>query len=83
MQNEDQFPTPHERENQLNKVDEQTDNEANRTANDHVESGQEGADSLSTQGDYEEVKDSLGGGTNLSLDQLKEDDGQPSEEDEA
>jgi hypothetical protein len=83
MQNEDQFPTPHERENQLKKVDEQTDNEANRTANDHVESGQEGADSLSTQGDYEEVKDNLGGGTNLSLDQLKEDDGQPSEEDKA
>ena len=63
------------------KNNEQTDNETNRTANNHVEDpSQQLGDDLSTQGDVAELKENLGGTTNLSLDQLKEDDGEPDEE---
>lgn len=72
MNNEDEFVTPQQRENKFKDLNEQTDNENNRTANDNVESGQSDKPVPSTQAEKEDTREILGGATNLSLDQLKE-----------
>jgi hypothetical protein len=56
----------------FNQLNETTDNERNRTANDATqEPTAETGENLSTAGDKSEQQENLGGGTNLSLDQLK------------
>jgi hypothetical protein len=82
MNNDDQFKTPEERLAKLKDLNEDTDNENNRTANDRVESGNEERDILSVQGDDQEKQENLGGGTNLSLDQLKRGDAEQNNDDE-
>jgi hypothetical protein len=82
MSNDRDFKTPNERLDKFKDLNETTDNETNKTANEDRESGGERSQTLSTQGDYRENEENLGGTTNLSLDQLKEDDGQPDDIDE-
>lgn len=69
--------TPQENDKEFLKNNEDFDNEKNRTANHHVEDGNGDSTVLSTQGSGDELQEDLGGGTNLSLDQLKEGDGDP------
>ena len=77
MQTDDQFKTPEERLAKFKDIHEEVDNETNRTANDLVENTNEETATLSAQGGVDEKKDNLGGSTNLSLEQLKEGDEQP------
>jgi hypothetical protein len=82
MNNQDQFKTPEERLAKFKDVHEEIDNETNRTANEIIESAGEETANLSAQGDDNEKKENLGGSTNLSLDQLKQGDAQPDDDNE-
>lgn len=72
MNNENEFVKPQDRENHFKEVDERIDNEKNRTANDHIDSANK-TSGTSPAGSTEDPGENLGGTTNLSLDQLKED----------
>jgi hypothetical protein len=82
MSNDSEFKTPQERLDKFKDLNESTDNETNRTANNHVESGNNEPQTQPTDGDGRDLRETLGGATNLSLEQLKEDDGQPDDTDE-
>jgi hypothetical protein len=75
MSNDSEFKKPEERYEKFNQLDENTDDERNRTATDATQDPNAGnGDNLSTEAEGSELQDNLGGGTNLSLDQLKNND---------
>lgn len=74
MNNENEFKTPEERLDKFKDLNEATDNEDNRTANNNTQSAENVDNAQLTSDDGEDLRETLGGATNLSLDQLKEDD---------